>query len=261
MTRRERMERRLERRREWAQSREAKADAAWKAHESVPLPPGGEPIKVGHHSEGRHRAAIARSHALAFKAIEHQDMAKEHASRAAGIAAQLDRAVFSDDADAIEQLEARIAEREAEQERMKARNAAYRKGGSPAPDDDAGWAKVAQIMGQDVTHLRACMKARGEYGQGRKPHESYELSNLNANIRRDRLRIEQIKREQAKRAEADAAPNGVTVNVTGDYAIVTFAEKPSRDILDALRAAGFHWGRGSWTGRADAMPQCVRELA
>jgi hypothetical protein len=35
---------------------------------------------------------------------------------------------------------------------------------------------------------------------------------------------------------------------------ITFAEKPERAVLDALKAAGFRWGNGSWVGRRDAIP-------
>jgi len=42
-----------------------------------------------------------------------------------------------------------------------------------------------------------------------------------------------------------------------EWCRVTFAEKPAREILDALRAADYRWGAGSWTGRADALPPSV----
>lgn len=61
MTRRERLERKLERRQQWAESRERKAESARRASDAVLLPPGGEPIKIGHHSEKRHRAAIRKA--------------------------------------------------------------------------------------------------------------------------------------------------------------------------------------------------------
>ena len=41
---------------------------------------------------------------------------------------------------------------------------------------------------------------------------------------------------------------------------VTFAEKPDREILDALRAAGFGWGGGSWCGKRENLPAEVKEL-
>ena len=39
---------------------------------------------------------------------------------------------------------------------------------------------------------------------------------------------------------------------------VTFAEKPERAILDALRAAGYQWGGGHWSGKHDALPPEVK---
>ncbi|WP_346769072.1 MULTISPECIES: DUF3560 domain-containing protein [Micrococcaceae] len=46
-----------------AAGRSAKEDAVWERQrrDIARLPEGGEPIKIGHHSEGRHRAAIARA--------------------------------------------------------------------------------------------------------------------------------------------------------------------------------------------------------
>lgn len=48
------------------------------------LPPGGEPIKIGHHSEGRHRRAIARSDQNMRAAIEEDKKADYWRSRARG---------------------------------------------------------------------------------------------------------------------------------------------------------------------------------
>ena len=61
MTRRERKERRLARRLEWAQSRDQKAATAFEGvrriADNIPL---GQPILVGHHSEKRARKDQAR---------------------------------------------------------------------------------------------------------------------------------------------------------------------------------------------------------
>ena len=38
---------------------------------------------------------------------------------------------------------------------------------------------------------------------------------------------------------------------------MTFAEKPERTILDALRAAGFRWGGGAWIGERAKLPEGV----
>lgn len=47
----------------------AAAQAASEAA-SRQLPPGGEPIKVGHHSEGRHRRALGKAHAALSKSVQ-----------------------------------------------------------------------------------------------------------------------------------------------------------------------------------------------
>ena len=86
----------------------------------------------------------------------------------------------------------------------------------------------------------------------------YVLTNLAGEIRRVKQRIEEIQRRQARAGEAEAA-GGVVVKLAGDYAVVTFAEKPDRAVLDVLKAADFWWGRGSWTGKAENLPACVRE--
>lgn len=60
------------------------AAAAWDAeHRAVQtLPPMGEPIKVGHHSERRHRKAIERAHNATRKAIDATDDAEKAQARA-----------------------------------------------------------------------------------------------------------------------------------------------------------------------------------
>lgn len=248
MTRRERIEAKIEKRKQWAESRKRKEAQAWEAHKAVPLPEGGEPIKVGHHSEKRHRKAIERSHALAFKALEHQDMARHHADKAAGLTDQLD-AIFSDDDNAVEALEARIAEREAERERIKAYNASCRKG---APDDSL----LDDAQRKNIESIRkVCPYQLGRKGQ----MPAYVLSNLSGRIKTDRDRLARIKYEAARQQRA-ADAGGVLIAEAHGYATVTFAEKPERSIINTLKAAGFRWGGGAWNGKAERIPAEVRAL-
>ena len=58
------------------------------------------------------------------------------------------------------------------------------------------------------------------------------------------------------REQRDAG--GVVVQPHGEYCRVVFAEKPAREILNALKAAGFSWGDGGWSGKADRLPDEVR---
>ena len=147
-----------------------------------------------------------------------------------------------------------IAGLEAEREEMKKVNKLYKKG------DRAGLA----ALGIDLDELAARLKAAGSYF-GARPHMPFELSNLGANIRRCKQRVQQIKRQQARQQAAEDA-GGIVIKYTpdpygpDDWCQVMFAEKPERAILKALKAAGYHWGGGCWTGRKSRLPAEVAEL-
>jgi len=239
MTRRERLERKIERREEWAAGRRDKA-ATLRAYGgslrqdwAFITQPGPIPER-------------ARMNRKDEQAAEHAKMAEHHDAKAAGLEAQLERSVFSDDPDAIEQLEARIAEHEAKRDRMRRVNALYKKG------DVAGLA----ALGLDLERLRVKLAAAGPYW-GDKPHVAYELTNLGARIRADRERIAAI-RARTQRATAAEAAGGVLIE-GGEYVRVTFAAPPERAILEALKAAGFQWGGGSWVGPRARLPEAVQE--
>jgi hypothetical protein len=67
-----------------AARREGEAEAAWEKDRRLTdmLPPGGEPIKIGHHSEGRHRRAIDNAWKALGQAVHAEDEAKETRRRA-----------------------------------------------------------------------------------------------------------------------------------------------------------------------------------
>ena len=187
LTRRERAENRLERRLDWADGREAKAtqarDASLAITEHIPF---GQPILVGHHSEKRHRNALGRAQSLASKTVEHANMADHHRSKADGIKRQLDHSIYSDDHDAIQRLEERIASLEAERDRIKAYNKTCRKGathGDLSLLDEEQRSKLASY----AQHWPAGLT------NGRWP----DLTNLGANIRRNRQRLEQLRAKEA----------------------------------------------------------------
>jgi hypothetical protein len=247
MTRRERLERKLERRQQWAESREAKASAvldhrpAYASDWAFITQPG-------------HIPARAKLIAAEDRAFENLKVAEHHQSKAAGLAQQLDKAIFSDDSDAVEAIEERIRDNEAKRERMRKVNAMYRKG------DAAGLA----ALGLSLDNLRAEV-ARLESWQDQQPYAKYQLSNLGGRISSDKKRLEHVKAQQARAAEAQAAPNGVTIKSTqcgsSSYTTVTFAEKPGYSIIRALKDAGYRWGAGNWFGQTEKLPTCVAEMA
>jgi hypothetical protein len=188
-------------------------------------------------------------------AFESQDMAAHHSFKAAGLERQLETSIYSDDSDAVEALEARIAELELERGLMKMENAAYKKG-------DEAFAAAAGITVEQAAARR--VKIEQGYSWCRKPHPSYELQNLGGNISRLRKRLEFVKSQQERVARAEAATDGVLIegDVLGNghgYVTVTFDEKPERSILNALREAGFRWGQGSWGGNLSQLPEALKQ--
>lgn len=254
MTRRERMERRAEQRREWADKRRKKSDAAYaRATEISSYIVPGQPVLCGHHSEKRHRADLAKIDGAMRASVDSSDMAKHHDSRAAGIEDQLERSVFSDDPDAVEQLTAKIEAAEQLQERMKAANKIVRKF---AKDQHNGRLALEQA-GFTAGQAERLFTPDQCHGMG---FPRYALTNNGANIRRMQERVRAITATNARKAAAEQSEHGVTIE-GGDYVRVTFAEKPAREILDALRTAGFSWRAPSWIGKRASLPACVLELA
>lgn len=245
-TRRERLEAKIAKRHEWAQKRREEADARFAAVQricdNIPL---GQPILVDHYSARTMRAAQRKIENGMTAGLAAANLAKHHEAKADGLADQLERNIYSDDEDAPERLGARIEELKAKRERMKASNAAYRKG-------PAAWAAFLGVSAEREAELRA--KIEADYSWCRQPHPDYAMQNLGANIRRLEKRLADV----AARAERTklAADAGVLIE-GADYVRVTFPEKPDSSILDALRAAGFRWSGGSWLGYRANLPESV----
>lgn len=163
--------------------------------------------------------------------FESLNKADSMASRADGIRAQVDGAIYSDDPDAIEQLEAKIAGLEAKREKVKAHNKEMRK---PAACDHPADCDCRSMFPRDC-------------GCSRHPLPGYVLQNLGGNITRNRQRLEQLKREQANRsadveAETETA-DGATVRFTAARVEIEHPAKPSYEARQELKAHGFRWDR------------------
>lgn len=240
MTRRERLQRRAERRRAWAAGNRSRAAASFdradmsEERTGIPL---GQPVLVGHHSERRHRRTIDRAASAMRKGIEHESKAKHHEQVADTIDHQLDASIFSDDADAVERLESKLASLEARRASIKSLSARCRKG--------------------DAEAIAIVSAARGGTPRGFEP---YVLTNLGGQIRQVKIRIAEVKRRARVTAAAAEAPAGVTVTGGAEWIAVTFAEKPAYQILQALRGAGFRWTAPSWHGRREHLPACVSSM-
>lgn len=163
-TYRERREARAERLEEWAAKRVAKAEAI---EETV------QPFQsdIAFITQPGHKMQRLRDkvNARGDKAWEHQKKAKKMQGWADTIKGQLDNSIYDDDPDAIERLQERIADLEAERDRIKAFNASCRKG-SP-----------------DLSLLDDVQRKRPD-----RIRQPFVLKNLSANIRRNKQRMEKL---------------------------------------------------------------------
>lgn len=184
MTYRDRREARAERLREWAEKRDVKADAAEaKTRQLADMIPFGQPILVGHHSEGRSRRDAERIQRGMSATVEHSRKADEMRSKADNIEAAAEHAIYSDDGDAIERLEGRIAELEAKRSRIKAYNTSCRKGARDvALLSDAEQADILNVAKHASFQLRE---------NGAAP--AYWLSNLSGNLNAQRKRLASLR--------------------------------------------------------------------
>lgn len=148
--------------------------------------------------------------------------------------------ISSDDPQAVEKLEAKLATLEKHQEMMKAANAAIR-----MKDPAKGDAKLAELgyTPEDIAKLRApdfC---------GRIGYPAYELQNNNANIRRIRGRIAELKKRTESTPEGWEFEGGrVVVNTAENRLQIIFDGKPNADIRTELKGEGFRWApsQGAW---------------
>ena len=246
MTRRERLERKLEQREEWAEKARTRAGARWaaagKIADGIPF---GQPILVGHHSEKRHRRDVAKINAGSTKAVEEWQKAKHHDEKAAGLTRQLGSSIFADDPDAVQALTERIAEETAKADRESDINKAWRKG-----KGRLGWAEGLGLRPDTIAAIEETMR-QSPYLKG-----PCFAGHTRANVRRLKLRLEEVTARQARQGRAAAA--GVLIE-GARYVRITFPEKPDRATLDALKAAGFGWSGGSWHGERERIPAEVQE--
>ncbi len=203
--------------------------------------PFGQPILVGHHSEKRHRRAVERMQNLASRASAQFKAAKD-AERAAE-AAECNTAIYSDDPDAIKKLEAEAASLEEQREIMKALNKEFRR---VKGDID----KMTGITDDRRARLKAA-RERYYLGPARYlPFESYQLSNLGANLRRIQGRIAELKKRATvtERPERMIGDIRVVDNLEFHKVELHFPGKPDEKTRANLKAWGFRWIRtaGCW---------------
>lgn len=138
-------------------------------------------------------------HSAMSASVESRQMAERHESKAAGIERALDRAIFSDDPDAVEQLEARIVEQEA----MAALHLAVNRAWRQAKGDAAAFLAALRDISPDG-HQEIAERVVRTMGLCPWLRQPLDTTNLRASIRRDRERLEQLRGIQIARTDAGA---------------------------------------------------------
>ncbi|MCY1395961.1 hypothetical protein D9M71_109200 [compost metagenome] len=209
-----------------------------KARQMASVIPFGQPILVGHHSEGRDRNYRARIHSNFGKSFALQDKAKHYEQKAASVGTG---GISSDDPDAIEKLRAELANVEQAQERMKAANKAIR-------THKTQEARIAALVAQGLTEGQAAELLKPDYA-GRVGFPSYALSNNNANARRIAGRIAELEtRRQCIDVEQEAENYTYREDTEENRVMFVFPGKPDEQTRTLLKRHAFKWSpsRGAW---------------
>ena len=145
-----------------------------------------------------------------------------------------------DDPQAAAKLEAKLVKLESAQETMKAVNAYFRKNktleGCPS------------LTPEQITKLQQEMSQSWHLDKSR-PYPAYMLSNNNAEIRRIRGRIEQVRQHEDTHFAGWEFDGGrVEANKADNRLQVFFDGKPDEAARDELKANGFRWAPsvGAW---------------
>ncbi|WP_437559390.1 DUF3560 domain-containing protein [Acidithiobacillus sulfuriphilus] len=243
------IEARQERYRALAQkSREQAKSRIEQAKRMADVIPFGQPILVGHHSEGRdrrYRARISQNFEKGFDLLKKADY---YERRAKGIN---DYAISADDPDALRKLKERVDTLKSAQERMKAANAAIRKHQKDGPDAQR---EALERLGFRSDQAKSLLTpdVMGTVG-----FASYSLSNNNANIRRLEERIQSLeKATNLEDRETRFSWGVVRENKDANRIQFRFDGKPDEEIRKLMKSNGFRWApsesawQRQWTGNA-----------
>ena len=210
-------------------------DAARRVADVIPM---GQPILVGHHSEKRHRRDLARIQGGYEKSRALHRKAEELARREDY--AEANRAISSDDPDAVEKLRTKLHKIDGDRARMVAANKAVR-----GPDPRAALAKLG-FAGADIDN------ALTPDFMGRLGFPDFALRNAAGEAARLRKRIEELEKRTTTAAPPPVELVGARIEEAENRVRVFFDQKPDELIRTKLKRTGFRWSPtvGAWQRHA-----------
>ena len=237
----QKIEARKERYRALAEKSRARAnELITRASKMASVIPFGQPILIGHHSEGRDRRYRARIGQNFTKGTDLLKKAEYYERRAESTN---NGAISADDPDATEKLRERITALKTVQERMKAANAAIRKHQKDGPE-----AQQAALESIGFTAEQAAELLKPDFA-GRLGFAPFQLTNNNATIKRLESRLKILEKAQdLEDRTTDYAWGSVRENKEINRIQFTFGGKPDETVRKLMKANGFRWApsEGAW---------------
>lgn len=216
------------------------ADAAAKqSHDMMKAIPFGQPILVGHHSEGRDRRYRDRAWNLLGKSVEQQHKAETLAQRAAAVGTG---GISQDDPDAITKLEAKRATEEAHRDRCKAVNVLLRgaKIDTLVKARDAGAvAEALQTLDLTDTERKGLVDQLRYFGRMKldPSYHTREIARINE-------RIAQLQRQATTSYPTLEGAGWLLEDDTDRNRLrLTITYRLPRETFDWLRSMGWRWAR------------------
>jgi hypothetical protein len=203
--------------------------------------PMGQPILVGHHSEGRHRRDLRRiddGYRKGFAALEAAKVAERRAS-----IAEESRAISSDDPNALDKLREKLATIEADRERGVKLNRAQR-----AKDP------IGALSALGVKNPAALLASAKACQLSDQIVPGYRLRNLASEARRVQSRITILERQAARPETPPETIGSVEIREEDNRVALYFPDKPPAEIRTALKSNGFRWAPtvGAWQRMASS---------
>jgi len=238
--------------------------AAREIQSYIPL---GQPILVGHHSEKRHRADLARIDRNIGKAVEATAKAKHYEEKAE--AAENNTAISADDPEAVDKLREKAGALEAYQAELRSDNAKLRKAKlTPDISDLAEAMRAAGVSEHGVKSLCSLARISRYHCEPFVKHPGYELSNNNANLKRVRQRIANLEAKAAQADEPEAEPikgAGFAISEDREWGriLIDFGAKPAAEVRTYLKSHGWRWApsRSAWVRHLNTNGRAYAELA
>jgi hypothetical protein len=236
----EKKEAKIERFKELADKNSQKSEQLYdQAHKMADAIPFGQPILIGHYSEKRDRNYRDRIQGTWERGRDAEKKAEHYACRAES--AESNRAISSDDPDAIELLKQKLQKCIEFQEHAKAVNKIVRK---KIPDEEK--IKLLVESGLKESTARACIVPDELHRIG---VPAYALTNNNGNMKRIKDRIAQLEREKTDiTTEQMIGDISIVNSVEENRIMIFFPYKPDEPTREKLKGDGFRWSpsNGAW---------------